>query len=126
MNIHRHARFPPYPFIFPMALARSPPNAAARAVPMKKKVNRFCDSERRYHMDTESPSVAWENRWESAYGDRSSLCKQTDRHPTVSGSHRSGETGDGMAHGNNPVSKNPFRSISASAIAKALQSRRGP
>jgi hypothetical protein len=89
---------------------------------MKKKVNRFCDSERLYHMDTGSTSVAWENRWESTYGDRSSLCQQAGRHPTVSGYPHSGG-GDGMAHGNNPVSKSPFRSISASVTAIALPSR---
>lgn len=36
--------------LFPMAEASSPPNAPAKDVEQKKKVKRFCASERLYHM----------------------------------------------------------------------------
>lgn len=52
MKIQRHASFPPTPSIFPIAVARSPPNAPPNAVDTKKKLKRFCDSERLYHMET--------------------------------------------------------------------------
>ena len=39
--LHRHPLYPLIPFILPIALAKRPPNAPARVVELKKKVNRF-------------------------------------------------------------------------------------
>ena len=50
MNTQRHPRYPRMPSILPIALASKPPNAPASVVDEKKKLYRFCDSARLYHL----------------------------------------------------------------------------